>query len=147
MSKTISYRGTLAVGLEDKINLRTIKGKVGYRITKFQIMSTIPGQANAEYVCKITKVPDPNIGPVVNFTDPDMMACVYSAFSTATNSDVTQVIIFDNELTNQNVFVSLSDAAAGTTPCNYYIEFETVSLDEVETTMLTLKNLRTVTSR
>ena len=48
MSKTISYRGQLDDGLEDKINLSTIKGKVGYKITKFQIMNYAPGYDNYE---------------------------------------------------------------------------------------------------
>ena len=38
MSKTISYKGTLDIGLQDRIRLKTLKGKVGARIcakTKF----------------------------------------------------------------------------------------------------------------
>ena len=53
MSKTISYKGKLAMGLQEEINCKTNNGKTGYKITKFQIISTIPGANDAETVLKI----------------------------------------------------------------------------------------------
>ena len=143
MSKTISYRGTLDIGTEDRIRLKTIKGKVGYKITKFQLMSTTPQTGPQELIGKITKVTDPNIGAVVNFTDSDIMAV---AFNSTYSSQVinTQTVIFDNEITNQDIFVNITDGAAGTVPCNYYIELETISLSDLEATQITLKSIRTV---
>ena len=38
MSKTISYKGQLPVGEQDRIRLKTNNGKVGYKISKFQLM-------------------------------------------------------------------------------------------------------------
>jgi hypothetical protein len=148
MSRIISYRGTLAMGLEERISLATIKGKVGYKINKFQLISTAPGTNDYEYVGKITKVADPNIGPVINFTDADMLAVVYrKANPNADRMAVANTIIFDNEKFNQDIFVNITDASGGTLACNYYIELETMELSDLETTMLTLKNMRTVTSR
>ena len=143
MSKTISYRGTLDIGTEDRIRLKTIKGKVGYKITKYQLMSTTPQTGPQELIGKITKVTDPNIGAVVNFTDSDIMAV---AFNSTYSSQVinTQTVIFDNEITNQDIFVNITDGAAGTVPCNYYIELETISLSDLEATQITLKSIRTV---
>ena len=143
MSKTISYRGTLDLGTEDRIRLKTIKGKVGYKITKFQLMSTTPQTGPQELIGKITKVTDPNIGAVVNFTDSDIMAV---AFNSTYSSQVinTQTVIFDNEITNQDIFVNITDGAAGTVPCNYYIELETMDLSDLEATQITLKSIRTV---
>ena len=147
MSKTISYKGTLAIGQEDRISLSTIQGKVGYKITKFQIIGTTPGQANAEYVGKITKVKDPNIGPTVKFTDSDLLAIAYYQDNEGSDKSMSKIIIFDNEMFNQDIFVNITDATGGTVPCNYYFELQTINLSELETTMLTLKSLRTVTSR
>jgi hypothetical protein len=147
MSKTLSYRGQLPIGVEERIRLRTIKGKIGYRIKQFQIISSTPGAVVSELVGKITKVKDPNIGPVIDFSDADLMAISYTQETTSSSGGSNQIIIFDNEPTNQDIFVSISDAGSGTTPANYYIELETMSLDETETTMLTLKSLRTVLSR
>ena len=148
MSKTLSYKGTLDMGLEDRINLRTMNGKTGYKITKFQIMSTAPGAQDYEYVAKITKVKDPNIGPVVEFTNSDLMGVAYNkGKNNADEPASTETVIFDNEVTNQNMFVSISDASSGTTPCNYYIELEVMNLSDIQSTELTLRNIRQITSR
>ena len=50
-----TFRGLLAHGGQDRIRLSTIKGKVGYRIKKFQLM---PQDANedTEHVMKIYSV-------------------------------------------------------------------------------------------
>tara|TARA_Y100000361_G_C11010982_1_gene264320 strand:- start:92 stop:535 length:444 start_codon:yes stop_codon:yes gene_type:complete len=145
MSKKISYKGQIPIGEEERIKLATINGKTGYKITKFQLMSSTPGANKYEYVGKITKVPDTNIGPTVDFTNSDLLAVVYlKGNSGANDAGFDKIIIFDNEKFNQDIFVNITDASGGTTPCNYYIELETMSLSDLESTMLTLKSLRTV---
>jgi len=147
MSKTLSFRGKLDIGVQQKIKLSTLKGKTGYRIKQFQIIGSTPGVAAAEYVGKITKVKDPNISSVINFTDADLMAVSYTQETTSSSGGINQVIIFDNEITNQDIFVNITDASGATVACNYYIELETVALTDIQSTQLTLKNLRTVASR
>ena len=147
MSKIISYKGTLSMGLEERIHLSTLKGKVGYKINKFQLISTTPGVGDYEYVGKITKVKDPNIGATIQFTDFDLLAVVFHKGKFSANEPAnTDTIIFDNEKFNQDIFVNITDAGGGTVPCNYYIELETMALSDLESTMLTLKSLRTISS-
>ena len=148
MSRTISYRGTIAMGQEERISFKRILGKIGYKVNKFQIIGTAPGTSTFEYVGKITKVADPNIGPTINFTDADLLAVAYYEDTSGSGgSGNVNTIVFDNEKFNQDIFVNITDASGNTTPCNYYIELETMDLSELETTMLTLRSLRTVTSR
>ena len=146
MSRIISYKGTLDIGLEDRIRLTTIKAKVGYKIIKFQILPSTPGAAEFELVGKITKVKDPNIGPTVKFTDSDLLAVAYYQDGSSISNNASVDIIFDNEIVNQDIFVNMTDASSGTVPGNYYIELETMDLSEIETTQLTLKSLRTILS-
>ena len=146
MSRIISYKGTLDIGLEDRIRLKTIKGKVGYKIIKFQILPSTPGAAEFELVGNITKVKDPNIGPTVKFTDSDLLAVAYYQDGSSISNNASVDIIFDNEIVNQDIFVNMTDASSGTVPGNYYIELETMDLSEIETTQLTLKSLRTISS-
>jgi len=54
---------------------------------------------------------------------------------------------FDNEKFNQDIFIYIVDAEGGTEPANYYIELETMSLSDLESTMMTLQSLRTLASR
>ena len=146
--RKISYKGQIAMGLQDKINLKTNKGKVGYKITKFQIISRTPGTTGSvEFVAKIyNKDQTGAISPVVDFTDSDLLACAFYQ-DRANASSNTETIIFDNKEFNQNIFITIDDAESGTIPCNYYIELETMDLSDIQTTQLTLQNLRTVTSR
>ena len=51
--KTISFRGKLNIDVPRRLKLSTIKGKIGYKITKFQIISTEPGQHDFELISKI----------------------------------------------------------------------------------------------
>jgi hypothetical protein len=146
MSKKLSYRGKLDIGTEQRITLRTMKGKVGYKITKFQLVSNTPGIGVQEFVGKITKIKDPNIGATVDFTDSNLMACAVQS-THSSNLLLTETVIFDNEITNQDIFVNITDAAGGTVQCNYFIELETMELSDVESTQLTLKSLRTIASQ
>ena len=144
MSKTISYRGQLDDGLEDKINLSTIKGKVGYKITKFQIMNYAPGYDNYETTVKIyTKSQLGSISEDVNFTESDMLAVAYIEDENGPQNPMSEVVIFDNMPFNQNIFVS-AKSRTGTNPVNYYIELETMSLSDIEATMLTLKSIKNI---
>ena len=146
MSKTISYKGTLPVGEQDRIRLKTNTGKTGYKVTKFQLISTAPGTANYEYVAKITKTDQTgSITSTINLTDSDLLAVAYhKAASSGDRTAVDDTIIFDNEKVNQDIFINITDASGGTLDCNYYIELETMSLNDIETTQLTLQSIRQV---
>ena len=146
MSKTISFKGTLPIGVEQQIDLKTLKGKVGYQIKQFQVISTTPGAVVSELVGKITKVKDPNIGPSINFTNSDLMAISYTQETTSSSGGSNQIIIFDNEITNQNMFITMTDSSGATVPTNYYLELETMALNDLQATQLTLKNIRQVLS-
>ena len=147
MSKTVSYRGTLPIGEQDRIRLKTNTGKTGYRIKKFQVMPTAPGINHQEIIAKITKTDQTgSITTAVDFTDSDLLAVNYYVENPGTNVTPDDSIIFDNEKFNQDIFVNITDANGGTVPVNYYIELETMALSDLETTMLTLQSIRQIMS-
>ena len=148
MSKIIAYRGNIPIGTQDRIKLTTNDGKRGYKIVKFEIISQTPGNVNSELLCKILSTAQTgNITEIVNFTDHDLLAV---AFSKSVSNDGlgadSKTIIFDNRKFNQDIFVSVTDAVGSTVPCNYYIELETMSISDLESTMMTLQNLRSITT-
>ena len=147
MSKKISFRGSIIPGTdEQEIHLATLKGKVGYKITKFQIMGSTPGANSYEYLCQVfNRRTSPTA--TVDFTNGDLMAVAYLEGNNSNQYVDNLAVIFDNEITNQNIFVSGVDVGGGTVPFNYYIELETESLNDIKSTQLTLKNLRTIASR
>tara|TARA_Y100000593_G_C4059456_1_gene213669 strand:+ start:38 stop:493 length:456 start_codon:yes stop_codon:yes gene_type:complete len=151
MSKTLSFRGKLDMGLQNRIKLATLNGKTGYRITKFQTMSTTPGTAagtGIELICQIFKTDQTGaITSTVDFTEGNLLAVTYLKDGVAASDAGKETIIFDQEVFNQDIYISMTDASGNTIPGNYYIELETVKLTDVQSTQLTLKNLRNIASR
>ena len=148
MSKKLSYRGTLDIGLQDRIRLKTKQGKIGYKITKFQVINSAPGTIDSQTVAKIFLTDQSaSVTPTIDFSDSDLLACVYQKTGNSGGDPVDNVIIFDNQLINQDIFITVDDAVSNTTPINYYIELEVMSISDLEATMLTLQNIRQITSR
>ena len=146
MSKRISFKGKLPVGEQDRIKLSTINGKTGYIIKKFQILPVDIGTVSFELIGQIYKTDQTgSVGTAVDFSNADLLA---SSVLIGKSSENLQniVTIFDNEKINQDIFVNITDASGGTNPCNYYIELEAMSLTDLESTMLTLQNIRTITN-
>lgn len=147
MNKRISYRGTLAMGQQDIIRLKTNNGKTGYKITKFQIVAKQAGAANSTFVAQITKTDQTgSISSDINFTDSDLLAVVYQVDASSHIYPSSEVVIFDNEKFNQDIFINITDPDGGTNPCNYYIELETMALSDLEATYMTLQNIKQITS-
>jgi hypothetical protein len=142
MSKILSFRGKLVDGGQDQINLETIRGTTGYRVIKFQIMMEQPGNTAQESVVKIYKVSQttiPTSAGTVDFSDNTLLAAAFQD----TNVHPTEVVIFDNETFNQDIYITYTDNGAGTAEdINYHIELEQMDLNMDEATVATLKNIR-----
>ena len=137
-----TFRGLLADGGMDRIRLQTIKGKVGYKIVKFQVIQESPGAVNAEAMITISKT---SFTPVatVNFTDSDILGVAfYGGPQVASAYPIQQVIIFDNEIFNQDIFIGSQDIGGANEKMNYYIELEVIPLDDAGAEYTTLKDFR-----
>jgi len=136
-----SFRGLLAHGAEDRIRLSTIKGKVGYKIVKFQVIQKSPGVDTAEMTVKIYKTSQSTIDAVINFTDSDLMAVALWHKEGSASYPLTDPVIFDNEVVNQDIYITHSNTD-GTHPANYYFELEVIPLDDAGAEYTTLKDMR-----
>jgi len=132
-----TFRGLLADDGQDRIRLQTIKGKVGYRIVKFDIIDGAPGTLNSENVVKMYKTEQSTIDAVVNFTDSDLLGIAFYKPQV-----LTRIIFFDSEIFNQDIYVTHKDISANNNPCNYYIELEVIPLDDAGAEYTTLKDMR-----
>ena len=138
-----TFRGLLADGGQDQLRLGTNKGKVGYRIVKFEVMDKAPGTADAELVVKIYKGSQSTINATVDFTDSSLLAANYHLGGNSTEETHLSSIIFDTEIFNQDIFVTHKDAGANNLPANYYIELEVIPLTDHAAEYATLKDIRT----
>jgi len=137
-----TFRGLLAHGGQDRIRLSTIKGKVGYKIIKFQIITKNPTSVAAEAVYKITKKSLSTITAAVDFTNNDLLAVGFYTANTSPTAPANEHIIFDNEIFNQDIFISYTDNYGSTEPGNYYIELEVIPLASDEAAITTVKAMR-----
>jgi len=139
-----TFRGVLADGGQDQIRLQTIKGKVGYRIVKLQLMHDQPGLQKVESTVKIYKTKQTTIDNDVNFTDSDLLAAIYMAESEDISATaISNVVIFDREIFNQDIYLTHQDTQ-GARDVNYYLELEVIPLDDAGAEYTTLKDMRQV---
>jgi hypothetical protein len=135
-----SYRGLLVDGGQDTIPLHTTDGKTGYRITKFQIINSEPGDFHMEHTVKIYKTEQLTVDNTVNFSDNSLLAAAFLV-GNANEYSTGEFIIFDKEIFNQDIYVTHMDTT-GANLCNYYIELEQIKLSEVEALVAIVKDLR-----
>jgi len=136
-----TFRGLLADGKEDTVVLHTNDGSIGYRLVKFQIMTSAPTGAATEHVCKIYKIKQTSVDALVDFSDNTLLGTAVWSNAVGYGLEGTMGIIFDNEVFNQDIYIYQTETT-GSAACNYYIELEQIKLDLNERTVATLKELR-----
>ena len=142
-----TFRGLIADGDQDTIVLHTNDGSTGYRVVKFQIMPNTPGTIPFESVVKIYKTPQvggglPGVDGIIDFSDNTLLGAAYAMGNEGTAYvDAMFDIIFDQEIFNQDIYITNKDVDTGMA-VNYYIELEQIKLDLSENTVATLKDIR-----
>ena len=146
-----SFRGKLADDAIEQIFLHTNTGSTGYRIKKFQVMPGNPTADNMEATIKIYKIPQTAASNTIDFEDQTLLAAAYIENHDGTSagfSNFTNAVIFDNEIFNQDIYITLkAGTGAGTDGVNYYFELEQIKLDLNENTVATLKDIRNIKSQ
>ena len=140
-----SFRGQIADLSTDVISLHTNTGSTGYRIVKLQLMAALPGAQTQESVLKIYKIPQTagSEDAKVDFSDQTLLGVGYYRDNNNDIYPTSSDIIFDNEIINQDIYITHKDVAVGQS-VNYYIELEMVKLSLDENTVATLKDIRNI---
>ena len=139
-----TFRGLLTDGAQDTIVLHTIDGSIGYRITKFQLIPGVPFQDQESLVSiwKTEQTTVPTSSPTIDMNNQILLGVgIYKQAAAGSGVGFTDVIFFDTEIFNQDIYITHTDHS-GTQTCNYYIELEQVRLDLNENTVATLKDIR-----
>ena len=144
MSRIVSYRGKIESGGQNTIPLQTNNGLIGYKIKKLQLMLPNPGTSAAESTVKIYKTPQTAVDSNVDFSDNRLLGAAFLAHDNAPQYSSVEIIIFDSEKFNQDIYVTHNNSHSGAIACNYYIELEQMKLDLNEQTVATLKDIRNV---
>jgi len=140
--KVHSFRGLLADGGQDEINLERQNVNLAYRIVKFELMPyNVSTTAAKECIAKIYREQQTSITETVDFSDTDLLGA--GIFTDGNNPIYSNVIItfFDNVLFSRNIYVTHRDAN-GSESCNYYIELEEVPVGAATLMQLKLQVAR-----
>tara|TARA_R110002049_G_scaffold59721_1_gene161296 strand:- start:213 stop:659 length:447 start_codon:yes stop_codon:yes gene_type:complete len=136
-----SFRGKLADGAIQTIALATNNGSTGYRIVKFDLFPVTPNE-NQESLVSIFKVSQTAAATTTDFADNTLLgAGLY--LSKESTLDQHLEIVFDNEIFNQDIYITHTEGEA-TRECNYYIELEQMNLALDENTTATLKDIKNI---
>jgi len=140
-NRILSYRGLLGDGDQDTILLSTKKGEVGYRIVKFQLMFADLA-TSLKSVVKVFKTFQDSIPDTISFSDDNMLACgIMSAKADQTAYPEDFIAVFDQEIFNQDIYVTHNDVTGGGS-MNYYLDLEVIKLDQSEAMVATLTDIR-----
>ena len=138
-----TFRGLIATGGIDKVSLHTTDGSIGYRILKLQIMGVNLAATTQESTVKIYKIPQTTTTSDVDLSDQTLVAVAYREnYSGTNNSDPHETIVFDQDIFNQDLFITHTEASGSNAGCNYYLVLEQLDLNLNENTIATLRNIR-----
>ena len=140
-----SFRGLLADGGQDQIRLSTIQGKLGYRIVKFKGFPSTPGTTDYESTLMIWKIEQTSVSTTsatTNFNDNNLLGAYFDHGKTSADaSSGRKVIIFDNAIFNQDIYIT-HYTTTGSNAYNYYLELEVLNLNDNEAAVSTLMDIR-----
>jgi hypothetical protein len=146
-----TFRGLIADEDQDTIVLHTNDGSTGYKIVKMEIMTNIPHTAatDTEHIVMVWKVArtTAELTSIVttqpNFSDNELLGVgIATNDVTGSGHGYWEDVIFDNEIFNQDIYVTHRDEGGSTVACNYYLELEQFKLDLNQNTVATLKDIR-----
>jgi len=140
-----TFRGLIADGAQDTIVLHTNNGSTGYRIVKFEVLSNNPTGANVETVVQVWSVAQTTLVVTIDFSNQELLAVAYFSNASAPPNRTTDVIIFDDRIFNQDIYVTVKGGAS-TDSMNYHLELEQMKLALDENTVATLKDIRNITA-
>jgi len=139
-----TFRGILDDGGQDKIRLSTKKGKIGYKIVKFDLFPNKPGWVDYESLGQVFKIKQTAIATTeatVDFADGNLLAAGFFSSTAATSGSESYVQVFEREIFNQDIYVTHTQQS-GNALINYYLELEAFNMTDNAAAVSTLRDIR-----
>jgi hypothetical protein len=145
--KMHSFRGLLAHEEQQRIRIEGAVGAIAWRITKFELMGSTPGDNSPEHVAKIYREKQTSAEATwatIDFTEDELLAAAIWQKSSGVANALSDDVIFDNQLFVRNIYILQRDIGASTS-CNYYIELEEVKVSAAGMAQLAVAAARRTT--
>jgi len=142
--KVHSFRGLLADGGQDEINLERQNVNVAYRIIKLQLFPYNPGTEQSESTVSVYREEQTSIPTgtaTIDFDNQDLLAAAFYSKSASVSEAISLVTVFDNVLFSRNIYVSHTEVGS-VHPVNYYLEIEEVPVGSATLMQLKLQVAR-----
>tara|TARA_B100000700_G_C14510549_1_gene608383 strand:- start:140 stop:571 length:432 start_codon:yes stop_codon:yes gene_type:complete len=139
-----TFRGVIPNNGTVKLSLATNNGSIGYKLMKFQIMP-VQSYNNYEITSKMFKTEPGTPSSDVDLSDNTIVAAAFSGLADGKYAGA-KTVIMDRDVFNQDVYLTAVDNG-GSQDCNFYLELETMTLDQNENTLVTLKDIRNTNSQ
>ena len=139
MSKIKTFRGKIADGDFETIHLSGGEIGDGFKIVKLELMPNEPGGTTSESVVQIFTVPQSAAVATIDFSDDTLLAAAFMATSDSHVYPVKDITIFDQEVINQDLYLTHQNTGGTTAPVNYYIELEQVKMTDAESAVVNYK--------
>jgi len=135
-----TFRGLLDNGQQERIRLQSIDGKKGYRIKKLEIIAENPQTQGNESVIKVFTIEQTASTADINFSEQTLLAAGFLTSDHGASQMFKDIVVVDSMVFSQDIFITHNDQQGN--KCNFYMELEQISLDDVEATAVILKSFR-----
>jgi hypothetical protein len=140
MSKIKTFRGMLANETQERIHISGGEHDIGYRIHKFVIM---PNQPKNDYEVTAKIYANKQALPLVhadqvNFNEDNLLAAAFTGLASGAYAGA-KIVIFDNQVFNQDIFIQCLDSAGSPQSVNYYLELEEIKMPKNEQAVVNFK--------
>ena len=140
-----TFKGKMKNDTNKRIKLSTKEGLVGYKIVKFQTISTVPLSTESKSLAKIyaTVGGTAEDTSLLDFDSPTLLAVsLFTSSGSVQSYPEDMTVIIDNKTINQDIYITMRNTGSGNNDINFYLELEVIKLDLNEATVATLRDMR-----
>lgn len=128
-----SFRGILDDGEQQQIHLAGGDSDTGYKLVKFELMPYVfgAGSGELESVVKIYKQKQSAADELIDFSEDDILgAAIINNDSNADSYPTVLTSVFDNEVVNQDLYITHKNNHADAAKVSYYFELEEIKMSK-----------------
>jgi hypothetical protein len=137
-----TFRGFLTDGQQRKIRLSTKKGKIGYKVINLQLFPQRFGSIDQKSTVAIWKVKQTSASNQLDFADGNLLGGAVLSTDNSENNPLNSIVFFEQEVFNQDIFITHLDAHGDNSGCNYYLELEAFNMTDNAAAVSTLRDIR-----
>ena len=140
-----TFKGKMKNDTNKRIKLSTKEGLVGYKIVKFQTISTVPLSTESKSLAKIYATVGGTAEDTssLDFDSPTLLAVsLFTSSGSVQSYPEDMTVIIDNKTINQDIYITMRNTGSGNNDINFYLELEVIKLDLNEATVATLRDMR-----